>query len=644
MFKKLITNNSERFLSRWVVLTFDLFVVMFAYQSAVLLRFNLETASIPQGLIAKKLPLIILAYGVGILLSRSYVGVIRHTSLTDAYSVFRAGLIAIIILFLSSFFSQYAPGNREQYYQIPNSIILIHFLLSIFLLIGSRLAIKVLFHHFNSSREKRTRVIIYGAGASGMITKNTLLHDTSREYEVICFIDDNPSKIGKKIEGIPIHSWKKVLNQAFLEKHKVTQLIISIQSRLSNQRRSNVVDEGLRYNLQIKMVPPADKWIQGELSTKQIKPVRIEDLLEREPIELDSKNIRRELKDKVILVTGAAGSIGSEIVRQSLHYSPNKVILLDQGESPVYTIDYELKSNHPNLYDRAECVIADVRDRKRMAHVFETFKPDIVFHAAAYKHVPLMEDNPYEALGVNIIGTKNVADLSIEHWVEKFVMVSTDKAVNPTNVMGATKRCAEIYTQSLGSRENCKTQFITTRFGNVLGSNGSVIPIFRKQIQNGGPITITDRNITRFFMTIPEACNLVLEAGAMGKGGEIFVFDMGKSVKIYDLAKKMIKLSGLRLDRDIEIVEIGLRPGEKLYEELLASKEDTQQTYHPKIMIAQTDRSSYDSAANALEKILAAHKSCDNLSMVRCLKEMIPEFVSNNSVFTQLDLKKVGQG
>lgn len=638
MIKRFILKNSERFLSRWIVLAFDISVVLFAYQSAVLLRYNLEINTVPEGMLLYKIPLILSAYAIGMILSQSYVGVVRHTSLTDAYSIFRASLIGIAILFTGAIVAYLVPSTR-QFFLVPNSVILIHFLLAIFLLIGSRLVVKVLYRRIQSDTSVRKRVVIYGAGASGMITKNTLVQDTANDFEVIAFIDDNSSKVGKKIEGIPIYHKERVLSEEFIKKHKVSQIIISIQESLSNQKRSEIVEQCLALNLKVKIVPPVDKWIQGELSTKQIKAVRIEDLLEREPIVLDSANVERELRAKVILVTGAAGSIGSEIARQVLHYRPAKVILLDQAESAIYGLEHELQSEYPKFAAKAECIIADVRDRKRIEHIFDLRRPDIVFHAAAYKHVPLMEDNPYEAVGVNILGTRVVADMSIAYGVQKFVMVSTDKAVNPTNVMGATKRSAELYTQSVGDRPGCKTQFITTRFGNVLGSNGSVIPIFRKQIQNGGPITITHREITRYFMTIPEACNLVLEAGAMGKGGEIFVFDMGESVKIYDLARKMIKLSGLSLGKDIEIQEIGLRPGEKLYEELLANQENTVATHHPKIMIAKTKSSERHNILEAFRAIEENHAACNNISLVRSLKDLVPEFISNNSVYTQLDLK-----
>lgn len=620
---------------------FDLIIVTGAYQAAVLLRYNFEYATIPEGLILEKLPLVLSVYLIGFLLSKSHVGVIRHTGIDDAYNVAKGSALSVLILAIIGNFVRIADvAPYPLYFTVPNSIILIHFVLGLVMLIGSRFMVKLMYMRFHSSVEtKSTRVMIYGAGASGIITKNTLNHDTSREYDIVAFIDDNKNKVGKSIEGINIIDNPKAFSAAFLKKNKVDQVIISIQSALPVKRRNEIVNQCLQYNLEVKVVPPVDNWIQGELSTKQIKSVKIEDLLERAPIELNNINVQREILDKIVVVTGAAGSIGSEIASQVLHYKPKLVILLDQAESALYELEQDLKTRHKGFCEMATCVIADVSDYHRIRKVYDTYRPHLVFHAAAYKHVPLMEDNPYEAVKVNILGTKNVADLAVDFSAEKFVMVSTDKAVNPTNVMGATKRTAELYTQSLGKHNKAGTQFITTRFGNVLGSNGSVIPLFRKQIAKGGPITLTHRDITRYFMTIPEACNLVLEAGAMGHGGEIFVFDMGESVKIYDLAKKMIKLSGLQLGIDIEIEEVGLRPGEKLYEELLATKENTLSTHHPKIMIAETTTMEYASILMSIDRLKHAHQQGDNLDLVSTVKSIVPEFISNNSVFERLDLK-----
>jgi FlaA1/EpsC-like NDP-sugar epimerase len=380
-------------------------------------------------------------------------------------------------------------------------------------------------------------------------------------------------------------------------------------------------------------VPPVTNWINGELSFKQIKKIKIEDLLEREPIQLDIPLIMQQITGKSILITGAAGSIGSEIARQIVPFHPGKLILLDQNESALYDIELEIEDKFK--LKNVEPVIGDIRNTERMRNVFNTFKPEIVFHAAAYKHVPLMENNPSESILTNVYGTKLIADLSVEFGVKKFVMISTDKAVNPTNIMGATKRIAEIYTQSLNFNSN--TKFITTRFGNVLGSNGSVIPRFKKQIEEGGPITVTHPEITRYFMTIPEACQLVLEAGTIGNGGEVFIFDMGKSVKIVDLAKKMIKLSGLALGKDIQLVFIGLRPGEKLYEELLNDHENTIPTHNPKIMVAKVKEYDLQTISKDIIELNSLFYTQNNESIVRKMKDILPEFISNNSVYEQLD-------
>ncbi len=380
-------------------------------------------------------------------------------------------------------------------------------------------------------------------------------------------------------------------------------------------------------------VPPVSKWINGELSLNQLKTIEIEQLLERDAIKLDVSLIEQQLQNKVILVTGAAGSIGSELARQILRFNPKKVILLDNAESPLHEMELELSEKYAP--QKFEVVMGDVRNPDRMRNVFNTFKPQLVYHAAAYKHVPMMENNPSESILTNVLGTKITANLAVEFNIEKFVLISTDKAVNPTNVMGASKRIAEIYTQSLGKKSTVK--FITTRFGNVLGSNGSVIPRFRKQIEQGGPITVTDANITRYFMTIAEACSLVLEAGCMGIGGEIFVFDMGKQVKIVDLARKMIQLSGLVENRDIKIVYTGLRPGEKLYEELLASAENTMPTHHPQILIGKVKQYNFEEINQKIESLISLFDTQNNANIVAAMKDLVPEFKSNNSVYTKLD-------
>jgi FlaA1/EpsC-like NDP-sugar epimerase len=420
--------------------------------------------------------------------------------------------------------------------------------------------------------------------------------------------------------------------QDIIEQFDVKLLIIAIEQVLP-ARKQEVIDICLASNTKIFNVPPVKSWINGELSFKQIKKININDLLERDPIQLDLQLIRNDIAGKVVLVTGAAGSIGSELVKQIIPFKPLKLILVDQAESPLYELERDL--NDDALAEGFEVVIGDIRSESRMRRVFEHFKPQVVFHAAAYKHVPLMEHNPSEALLTNVLGTRILADLSAEFKVLKFVMVSTDKAVNPTNVMGASKRIAEMYVQSLG--QTCSTKFITTRFGNVLGSNGSVIPIFKKQIERGGPITVTHPEITRYFMTIPEACQLVLEAGTIGQGGEIFIFDMGKSVKIIDLVRKMIKLYGLTVGKDIEIIYTGLRPGEKLYEELLNDQENTIPTHHPQIMRATVQEFEFERINNQVNELTTLFSSQNNFDIVSYMKTMVPEYKSNNSIFEKLD-------
>jgi FlaA1/EpsC-like NDP-sugar epimerase len=457
--------------------------------------------------------------------------------------------------------------------------------------------------------------------------------DRNSRLKVVAFLDDNPKLKDKNLEGVRIYSPLQI--DMLIEKFNPSHLIISSR-KIKPEKKKTIIEKCLQNDINVLNVPPVKTWINGELSFKQIKQINIEDLLGREPIEIETSKIARQVNNKTILITGAAGSIGSELVRQLFKYNPKKLVLLDIAESPLYELDNELKTDVNKI--PYEIVIGDVRNKARMKRVFDYFKPELVFHAAAYKHVPLMEDNPAESVLTNVFGTKITADLALEYGVEKFVLISTDKAVNPTNVMGATKRMAELYVQTL-NQEN-KTKYIVTRFGNVLGSNGSVIPLFKKQIERGGPITVTHPEITRYFMTIPEACQLVLQAATNGQGGEVFVFDMGESVKIVDLAKKMIKLSGLELGKDIQIVFTGLRPGEKLYEELLADKENTLPTPHKKIMIAKVPVPDIQVIKTAVQKLENAVEQQDNIALVGTLKEVISEYRSENSEFAKLDTKK----
>jgi FlaA1/EpsC-like NDP-sugar epimerase len=560
-------------------------------------------------------------------ISKTYKGVVRYTSTRDTMRIFVVILSGSFLLFALNIISlNYILG----YYFIPNSVIIIDALVSLFVMITSRLAVKALYSEIKNPTKEKINVLIYGAGEAGIITKRTLDRDAAIKYKAVAFIDADEDKLGRSIEGVFIFPQSKM--PELIKEYEIELVIIAIQ-KISSQKKNEITDLCLENNVKVLTVPPVTNWINGELSFNQIKSIKIEDLLERDPIKLDDLAISAQLKNKVVLITGAAGSIGSELARQCANYSPKKIYLLDQAESPLHELELEFNEKFKDT--AFEVVIADIRNVERLKHVFKSFEPQIVFHAAAYKHVPMMENNPSESIFTNILGTKNTADLANEFKVERFVFVSTDKAVNPTNVMGASKRIAEIYIQSLGKKS--QTKFITTRFGNVLGSNGSVIPRFKKQIEDGGPITITHPDITRYFMTIPEASQLVLEAGSIGKGGEIFVFNMGKSVKILDLARKMILLSGLKENRDIKIIFTGLRPGEKLFEELLADTENTLPTHHDQILIGKVREYDYEEVKNIINELIKLFNTQNNELIVQRMKDLVPEFKSNNSVFQKLD-------
>ncbi|WP_435625431.1 polysaccharide biosynthesis protein [Flagellimonas sp.] len=631
MIQSYLTSTVERYASKWLVLAIDVIIIGVAFVLSYFVRFNLTFNFEVENLLIQ-VPLVATVALFSFLIIGSYKGVIRHTGIKDVYNIFNAiCLTSILTIFIVLAYRSFAP---ESGFTIPLSIIIINSLIGFVGMVGSRYVFKVLYLNvLNENRPSSTKnIVIYGAGESGILTYNAIINLSKNNVKVVGFVDNDKKKVGKMINGVRVYS-PEVLTEAFIVKRGVSEIIFCIQT-ISSSRLKELVEGLMDFPVLVKIIPPVEDWINGELKVSQIKNIQIEDLLNRAPIDLDNLNIEKELRNKTVLVTGGAGSIGSELVRQICNFKYKSLIIIDQAESALYDLQQELKQKG---FHNFIPIVGDVRDKKRMDNLFERYKPNMVFHAAAYKHVPLMEQNSYEAIKINIAGTKNIADLASEHEVDKFVLVSTDKAVNPTNIMGASKRIAEIYVSCLQKRSN--TRYIITRFGNVLGSNGSVIPLFRKQIEKGGPLTLTHKDITRYFMTIPEASKLVLEAGSMGVGGEIFIFDMGESVKIFDLAKNMIKLSGLRYPEDIDITITGLRPGEKLYEELLANGENTLPTYHNKIKISKTRELEYGKLKSLIDELCIANMFFGE-NTVKLMKHIVPEFISNNSEFCQLDKKE----
>jgi len=616
---------------RWVVLIIDLIISGMSFGLACLLT-EVFIKSFELQLFTYLRPLLIVLFVrlIAFRITRSYSGIVRYTSTQDAVRIFFAIALSTAILLTAELIFEL---NSIQTYINP-AVIIIDSLIALAALTGFRILFKLLYNEYAPFKSQDTKeLIIYGAGEAGIIVKRSVERNVKLGKKVVAFLDDNKQLHGKTLEGIKIYSPDVNLNEIFKNPFNA-ELVIAL-NELSPIRKKRIIEHCLQHKISVKTIPPVSAWINGEFNLQSIKAIKIEDLLEREPIKLRKNKISNELKDQVILITGAAGSIGSEIVRQCLSFKPKLVVLVDQGETPLYEIENELSGQN------IEIIVGDVRNVSRMEKIFEHFKPSYVFHAAAYKHVPLMEGNPYEAINTNVFGTQNIANLSAKYQVKKFVFVSTDKAVNPTNIMGASKRIAEIYVQSLNAKLRLEsdhhTMYITTRFGNVLGSNGSVIPLFKKQIEEGGPVTVTHPEITRYFMTIPEACQLVLEAGVMGNGGEIYIFDMGESIKIIDLAHKMINLSGFEVDKDIKITFTGLRPGEKLREELLNDNENTIGTHNPKIMIARVPEYNYLEVNNIINKLYDQKDSLKNDTLVKTMKKIVPEYISNNSIYEKLD-------
>lgn len=633
---------------RWIIFTIDLTCCIFSLCFAYFIRFNFDISQIDTAELSRNLLLLVLINSIVFYSVKTYAGIIRYTSAQDSFRI----LLSIILSNGTFFIANLVLIALGKAPVIPNVVLIVNFLCSFLLLITYRVLVKYFFLYIKNLSIDKRRVIIYGAGEVGIAAKRTLDHDPKVNMTVIAFIDDDERKSGKVIDGVKIFNSKDLID--LVTDEKVDDLLIGTHN-LQPERKNKIVDFCLEHDIKVLTLPPVQSWVNGQISTRQIQNIKIEDLLEREPIEIHNEDIRDQIRGKRVLVTGAAGSIGSEIVRQLSIFKPQMIILNDQSETPLHELQLELQEN--NFENNFHSFIGDIRDYARMEQLFQTFKPHYVYHAAAYKHVPLMEHNPAESVRTNVMGTKVLADLSVKYGVNKFVMISTDKAVNPTNVMGASKRIAEIYVQSLFNSfkykeatvytnglshlnedlSGAKTRFITTRFGNVLGSNGSVIPRFKTQIQKGGPITVTHPEITRYFMTIPEACRLVLEAGSMGEGGEIFIFDMGKSVKIVELAKKMIRLSGLVPHQDIAIEFSGLRPGEKLYEELLNDMENTMPTHHEKIMVAKVREYHFQTISKHISELIKLSCGYKDRQVVIKMKEIVPEFKSNNSIYEELD-------
>ena len=627
--KKQFMINKINIVPRWIIFVIDLGVTTTALLLAFIVKQNLTLVGVNWESLLTTVAIMLIVNAFVFTTIKTYAGIVRYTGMQDALRIAVSVFASSVVLYLISIIS--SPIQNDLV--LNNVVIIVYATFSFLALLTYRVAIKFGFAYLRSYKMKRKTVVIFGAGEAGVATKRVLEHDGQNHISILAFVDDDRKKTKKALDGARIISFNDLA--ALAADEPIDELIIA-SFTITAKRKNELVDFCLNHDIKVLVVPAYSNWTEGSFSSRQLRSINIEELLERDPIHINNNQIRAQIKGKRVLVTGAAGSIGSEIVRQLMHYSPELIVLCDQAETPLHTLELELQETGKSV----NCIsyLASITNEARMRQLFTSFKPHYVYHAAAYKHVPMMELCPTEAVRNNVLGTQLIANLANEYGVERFVMVSTDKAVNPTNVMGASKRLAEIYVQGL-SKHNPSTKYITTRFGNVLGSNGSVINRFKQQIEKGGPITVTHPNITRYFMTIPEACQLVLEAGSMGNGGEIFVFDMGQPVAIADLAKKMIRLYGLIPNIDIDIVYSGLRPGEKLYEELLNDGENTGNTYHDKIMIAKVREVEFIEVSkhfNELVTLVSSEES--DMYLVAKMKEMVPEFVSNNSVFEKLDM------
>jgi len=635
--RELVDLQNLGYLPRWIILIIDTGLVLASATFVSIMFWTMGLDLFDMQYIEFVFPTYLFFNLVFFWLFRTYSGIIRHSSFIDAIKLGFAAFATLTVLVIVNYIALYAIGKKI----FMNSGLIINFVVSFVVLFVYRIVVKQTFERYfsHANNDNLMRGLIYGSDENAIAVANALIAERPRRFKIVGFVDKNKQNTAKRILNLPIINLRKRV--PVLMRSVEAEVLIIADKTLTKEEKLVIVDECLEFNYKVFTVPLISDWEDQKNIAKKIKTFEIQDLLERKPIVLDNQSISNQLKGKVILVTGAAGSIGSEIVRQVIAFNPQVILMLDQAETPLHNLSLEIDKRVKDV--KVMPIIADVRKQEELKHIFAQYKPQVVFHAAAYKHVPLMEGNPAQAIFVNVLGTKNVADLAERYECESFVMVSTDKAVNPSNVMGASKRIAEKYVQGLHHKnrihnsEKKNTKFITTRFGNVLGSNGSVVPLFTEQIANGGPITITHPDIIRYFMTIPEACQLVLEAGAMGNGGEVYIFDMGKPVKIIDLAHKMIRLAGFTPDVEIKIKIVGLRPGEKLYEELLNDSAKTLPTHHSKIMIAQEQMEDFEQLNAAVAELIAEAQGYNTTEIVIKMKAIVPEFISMNSDFVLLD-------
>jgi len=633
----------NRIAPKWLIFLLDLAICCFAIVYATYLRLNFDVSLISLSDLIVDVTVTIILNSVLFYVFRTYHGIIRLSGFQEAFRSITAVFYSFFIMLLVNIILRICTLPAF----IPTSVLFIYFFISSFLVFGYRLFIKHLYR-VSINHEEHVHVVIYGAELNGSVLKKTIEQTSNNRYKIVAFIDDDVNLVGKTIDNVKIYSLDQV-------KHVIRswniKMLFFAKHDFDISKKNKIVDYCLEHSIKVMNIPPMREWIQGQLNINQLKEVQIDELLGRPQITLKNEHVMNMLRNKRVLITGASGSIGSELARQIAAIHPASLIICDQTETGLYELEYELQKKY-HLGNSLKVFLGDVKDEHSMNNMFKQYLPSVVFHAAAYKHVPMMENHPSEAARNNILGTKTLADLAELYNVERFLLISTDKAINPTNVMGASKRIAEIYCQSLQGKKTMpvsnngifhispklnRTRFITTRFGNVLGSNGSVIPRFQEQISRGGPVTVTHPDIIRYFMTIPEACSLVLEAVTMGNGGEVFLFDMGEPVKIIDLAKKMIKLAGLTPGKEVEIQFTGLRPGEKLYEELLNKEEEVIPTHNKKILIAKVLEYDFEKVSKSINKLVQIAIENRDEDVVKQMKRIVPEFISNNSIYETID-------